>query len=402
MKINYSELISSTSKYAFAEIGKKVQELKNQGIKVIDFGVGDPKSPTPDFVIDNLSKCARNRATDGYPSYIGDIDYRRACAKYMQREYGIKLNPDTEIVSTIGSKEAIFNFPIGFINPGDTVICPTPSYPPYKVGTRFRGGKVHFTPLLEKNNFLIDFSSIPDDIAHEAKIIWTNYPNSPTGVTAPKEWLQELVSWANRYNIIIAADEGCYNDIYFGNKPTSIFEIQREGVIAFYSLSKRSNMTGYRVGFACGDEKIISGFKRIKNNIDSGTPTFIQDVAILALEDQNFIANTREEYRRKRDIMIDALTAKGLEKPKGDATFYLWQKTPKGVDSMEFANTLVELGIVVTPGQLISDEANGVNPGQNFVRFALVPTMEEVVKAAKRIKEDSKIRVGISKCEISI
>ena len=387
MKITYSKLISGTGKYAFAEIDKKVQALKEKGIKVIDFGVGDPKSPTPDFVIDNLSKFAKNRATYGYPSYIGDINYRKVCAKYMQREYGVELNPETEITSTIGSKEAIFNFPIGFINPGDTVICPTPSYPPYKVGTRFREGEVYFTPLLEKNNFLIDFSSIPDDIADKAKIIWTNYPNSPTGVTAPKEWLQELVSWAKSHNIIIAADEGCYNDIYFGEKPISIFEIQKEGVIAFYSLSKRNNMTGYRVGFACGDEKIISGFKKVKTNIDSGTPTFIQDVAIFALEDEAFISKMRGEYRKKRDIMIDALTSKGLEKPKGDATFYLWQKTPKGMNSMEFANVLVELGIVVTPGQLISDEVNGINPGENFVRFALVPTMEEVIETAKRIEK---------------
>ena len=150
-------------------------------------------------------------------------------------------------------------------------------------------------------------------------------------------------------------------------------------------------MTGYRVGFACGDERIISGFKKVKNNIDSGTPTFIQDVAALALEDEAFIASMREEYRRKRDMMIDTLVSKGLEKPKGDATFYLWQKTPKSMDSMEFANVLVELGIVVTPGQLISDEANGVNPGQNFVRFALVPTIEETSEAVRRIREDLKI-----------
>jgi len=348
--------------------------------------VGDPKSPTPDFVIDNLSKCARERAAYGYPSYVGDVSYRKACASYIKREYNVELNPDTEISSTIGSKEAIFNFPIGFINPGDIVICPTPGYPVYKSGTNFRGGEVYFTPLLEKNNFLIDFSSIPDEVAKKAKIIWTNYPNSPTGATAPREWLEELVLWANRFNIIIAADEGCYNDIYFGKKPISILEIQKEGVITFYSLSKRSNMTGYRVGFVAGDERIISGFKKVKTNIDSGTPVFIQDVASLALKDETIVLKMREEYRQKRDVMIDALTSKGLEKPKGDSTFYLWQKTPKGLDSVAFASHLVDLGIIVTPGQLISDEVAGMNPGENFVRFALVPTMEEVIEAARRIK----------------
>jgi LL-diaminopimelate aminotransferase len=309
----------------------------------------------------------------------------------MKREYGVDLNPETEISSTIGSKEAIFNFPTGFINSGDIVICPTPGYPVYKTGTKFRNGKVHFTPLLEKNDFLIDFALIPDNIAHKAKIIWTNYPNSPTGASASREWLQVLVSWAKHFNVIIAADEGCYNDIYFGEKPTSILEIQKTGVIAFYSLSKRSNMTGYRVGFVAGDERIISGFKKVKTNIDSGTPTFIQDVATLALNDQVEVLKMREEYKKKRDIMIEALTSCGLETPKGDSTFYVWQKTPKGQNSIKFSNTLIELGIIVTPGQLISDEADGINPGQNFVRFALVPTMEEIIEAATRIKENLKI-----------
>jgi LL-diaminopimelate aminotransferase len=391
MDIIYSKVINEIGEYPFSEIYKKVAELKEKGIKVIDFGVGDPKSPTPDFIIDNLSKFARNRATSGYPSYIGDISYRKACANYMKREYGVDLNPETEISSTIGSKEAIFNFPTGFINSGDIVICPTPGYPVYKTGTKFRNGKVHFTPLLEKNDFLIDFALIPDNIAHKAKIIWTNYPNSPTGASASREWLQVLVSWAKHFNVIIAADEGCYNDIYFGEKPTSILEIQKTGVIAFYSLSKRSNMTGYRVGFVAGDERIISGFKKVKTNIDSGTPTFIQDVATLALNDQVEVLKMREEYKKKRDIMIEALTYCGLETPKGDSTFYVWQKTPKGQNSIKFSNTLIELGIIVTPGQLISDEADGINPGQNFVRFALVPTMEEIIEAAARIKENLKV-----------
>lgn len=390
MEIKYSKLINNTGKYAFAEINKKVNALKQKNIKVIDFGVGDPKSPTPDFVIDNLSKFAKNRATSGYPSYIGDLNYRKTCAKYMKREYNVDLNPETEIASNIGSKEAIFNFPIGFVNPGDTVICPTPAFPVYKTGARFRNAEVHFTPLLEENNFLIDFSLIPDNIAKKAKIIWTNYPNSPTGVSATREWLQVLVSWAKHYNVIIAADEGCYNDIYFKEKPISLLEIQKEGIITFYSLSKRSNMTGYRIGFVAGDEKIISGFKKVKTNIDSGTPTFIQDVACLALEDQVEVSKMREEYKQKRDIMIEALTSCGLEAPIGDATFYLWQKVPKNFNSIKFAESLIELGIIVTPGQLISDEASGINPGLKFVRFALVPTLKEVEEAAQRIKNNLK------------
>ena len=218
MEIEYSRLIKKTENYAFAEIDDQVNQLKLKGVKVIDFGVGDPKSPTPNFITKNLSKFAKDRSVDGYPNCTGELEFRQACAHYMKREYNVELNPTNEISSTIGSKEAIFNFPIGFINPGDLVICPTPGYPVYKIGTKFRNGEVYFTPLLERNNFLIDFSLIPSSIANKAKVIWTNYPNSPTGVSAPKEWLQTLISWAQHFNVIIAADEGCYNDIYFKTK----------------------------------------------------------------------------------------------------------------------------------------------------------------------------------------
>ena len=386
MKINYSKLISNTENYVFAEINNKVDELKRQGVKVIDFGVGDPRSPTPDFIMDRLSTAARKHSTSGYPTYIGNLSYREACARYMKREYNVDLDPETEISSTIGSKEAVFHFPIGFIDSNDIVICPSPGYPVYKIGTQFQKAIPYFVPLLEENNFLIDFSSIPEDIAHKAKIIWTNYPNSPTGACATREWLKGLVSWARDHNIIIAADEGCYNDIYFKDKPISLLEIGKEGIITFYSLSKRSNMTGYRVGFVGGDKDIVSGFRKVKANVDSGTPNFIQDAAILALDDQVEVHKMREEYRRKRDIMVEALKSYGLEEPKGDATFYLWQKVPDGMTSVEFAKVLIDTGIVVTPGELIADETQGMNPGQNFVRFALVPTIEDINEAALRIK----------------
>jgi len=386
MEIKYSDRISKAPSYAFSEIGKKVTQLKERGVDVIDFGVGDPKSPTPEFVINALSKCAEIRKTSGYPSYIGDIEYRKACAEHMMENFGVTLDPKTEISSTIGSKEAIFNFPIGFINPGDIVICPTPGYPVYKTGTEFIGGTPYLVPLLEENNYLIDFKKIPEDIAKKAKIIWTNYPNSPTGAMAPLSWLKELCDWAEKYNIIIAADEGCYIDLYFEEKPHSILELKKEGIITFYSLSKRSNMTGYRVGFVAGDERIISGFRKVKTNIDSGTPTFIQDVASTALLDKLHTETMRKEYQEKRLILIPALESIGLEKTTSNSTFYIWQKVPSNMTDVEFAHKLIDGGIVVTPGSMISDNTNGINPGEGFVRFALVPTIEEIRKAADIIR----------------
>jgi LL-diaminopimelate aminotransferase len=384
--MQYSDLINSSSPYPFAEIDKKVSELKAKGVKVIDFGVGDPTSPTPDFVIDAMHKAAIRHKSTGYPSYIGSRDYRFACARYMKNNFGVDLNPDTEISSSIGSKESVFNFPLGFINPGDVVICPSPGYPPYRVGTKFAGGEVYNVPLLENNNFLIDFESIPSDVVKKAKIIWINYPNSPTGVLASDEWMMSLIKWAKENNIIIAADEGCYIDIYFDKKPRSILEFAKEGVITFYSMSKRNNMTGYRVGFVAGDSKIIDGFKKVKTNIDSGTPSFIQDAAIIAMDDMNHVAQMREEYRQKRDILISAFDKIGLERTKSESTFYVWQKAPDGMSDIDFAQKFVDLGIVATPGSFISSTCqDGINPGYGYLRFALVPTIEDVKFASEQI-----------------
>ena len=390
MEVMYSERISDTKPYPFAEIDKKVSDLRASGQRVIDFGVGDPASPTPDFVIDALLAAGRKHACTGYPSYIGSPGFREAAAKYMKATFGLNLNPDTQLSSTIGSKEAVFNFPLGFVNPGDVVICPTPGYPVYETGTRFAGARPYMVPLLPENNFLIDLKAIPVKIAQKAKIIWTNYPNSPTGVTAPKEWLEELLAWSRKYNVIIAADEGCYIDIYFGERPLSILELAGDaydGVITFYSLSKRNNMTGYRAGFVAGDQRIIDGFKKVKTNIDSGTPNILQDVSALALLDMEHIRQVREEYREKRKLMMAAFEFAGLPKTPGDATFYLWQQGRAEMSGLDFAARLLDLGIVVTAGATISQTVDGKNPGEDFVRFALVPSIEDVKYAAELIKE---------------
>ena len=391
MRIEYSDIIKKTPKYAFAEIDNKVAALKKKGIDVIDFGVGDPKSPPPKFVVEHLSEAARNHQASGYPSYVGRSAFRKACSEYLFREYSISLDPKHEISSTIGSKEAVFHFPLGFVNAGDVVICPTPAYPVYKSGTRFASAVPYIVPLLEENNFLINFKKIPEEIAKKAKIIWINYPNSPTGVTAPLDWMEELVKWANKNNIIIAADEGCYNEFYFNEKPSSILEIQKEGIITFYSLSKRNNMTGYRVGFVAGDKCIVDGFKKVKTNVDSGTANFIQDAAILALNDKAHVQEMCEEYRKKRQILLTALKEVGFEEPLSDATFYLWVKAPGSMNGIELTNKLMDLGIVVTPGAAISEDVDGLNPGKNFIRMALVPTLQEIEKAASIIRTEFRL-----------
>jgi len=390
MNINNSEKLNKLGGYAFDEIDKIVNKLKEEGVEPIDFGVGDPSAETPEFVRNAVKEALDLHSKTGYPSYIGQLEYRQAVSKWMEKRFSVPLNPETEICSTIGSKEAIFNFPQAFINKDDIVILPNPGYPPMKTGTIFALGTPYFVSLKEKDNYLLDYKSIPEEIAKKAKIIWINYPNSPTGVCASKEYYQGLINWAQKYNIIIAADEGCYIDIYFEKKPISILEVGKEGIITFYSLSKRNNMTGYRVGWVAGDPEIIEKFKKLKTNIDSGTPDFIQVGAIAALKDEKHAEQMRNEYKEKKDILLTAFQEASWPKSTSEATFYLWQKAPEGMNAVEFAKELLskEMAIVVTPGSWISVvDKDGINPGNNHVRFALVPPLEQIKKAASRIKK---------------
>ena len=288
MKIQTSQKLNSISNYAFAEVDNEVAKLKSVGITPIDFGVGDPKEPTPEIVREAIKKAVDARKSSGYPSYNGSEEYRQEVARWNKRRFGINLDHNKGMSSTIGAKEAVFNFPQAFLNNGDCVISPNPGYPPYEKGALFAGGRSYFVPLLRENNFLMDLSSIPKDIIKKSKILWINYPNNPTGAVATEEFFRETIDFGHDNDIIIASDE-CYSEIYFDERPHSILEYSTEGVVAFQSLSKRSAMTGYRVGWVAGDENIIAAFKKLNPNIDSGTPTFIQDAAIAALKDEKHV-----------------------------------------------------------------------------------------------------------------
>ncbi|GJQ23534.1 MAG: LL-diaminopimelate aminotransferase [Candidatus Brocadia sapporoensis] len=389
MEITASKRLQSIGAYAFAEVDKEVEKLKAMGITPIDFGVGDPTVPTPDVVRKATQKGITLRKSSGYPSYIGASEFRQAIAQWIQKRFGVQMDPATEISSTIGSKEAVFNFPEGIVNPGDYVIIPTPGYPPYTRGTLFAEGIPYYVPLLSENKFLIDLNSIPEEICKKAKILWINYPNSPSGAIAPLSYLKEIVEFGKKYNIIIASDEA-YSEIFFGEPPHSILEITKDGVIVFNSFSKRSAMTCYRVGWVAGDKRIVDIFKKVKTNIDSGTATFIQDGAIAALSDETHVEKMRAEYKVKRDLLVDAFHRIKLPDCTPEATIYLWQKVPDGMTSVVFAQKLLspEIAIVTTPGAWISDKtANGLNPGEGYVRFALVPSIKDTREAARRIKK---------------
>jgi len=389
LEIRPSRRIASTKPYLFAEIDRLVTELRKKGIKVIDFGVGDPTEPTPSFIRESLKQACDRRASSGYPAYEGSLEYRSCVAEWFFKRFGVRLDPEKEVCATIGAKEAVFHLPFALLDQGDVVLCPSPGYPPYHTGTVFAGGIPFFYGLYKENNFLPDLKSVPNEVLQKTKMIWVNYPNSPTGVIAPDAFFAELVEFASKRNIVIASDEA-YSEIYFEERPRSILEFSKEGVIVVQSLSKRSCMTGYRVGFVCGDERLVSLFRKVKTNIDSGTPTFIQDAAISALRDETHVERMRLVYKERRDILVDALCEIGCEILVPKATLYVWAKAPKGLDGVEFASRLLEphIAVVCTPGAALGEPLHDKsNPGKDYVRFALVPKTEDVKEAATRIRQ---------------
>jgi LL-diaminopimelate aminotransferase len=390
MQIELSKRITGNQSSGYAKFMALKEKAKSMS-DIIDFTIGDPKEPVDPRVLNSIQEFANQRATSGYPLYTGEKNFKEACASYMQREHNTSLNLEKEICITAGSKDAINYFALSIINEGDLAICPNPCYPPCLSSIRDIGGEIYLVNLKEKDNFLLDFRSIPEETAKKAKIIWINYPNSPTGAIAPLEYYKELVKWAEKYNIIIASDEGCYIDLTYKDKlkAPSIFEAKpnKEGIIAFYSLSKRNNMTGYRLGFVCGDEKLISVYKTIQNRRSGGVSAFIQDAGVVALQDNTFTDQMIELYDKKKRIILEALNRIGLQTREPETAFYIWQKVPDSIDGLKFAEILLNIGIMVSPGEFLAEDNNGDNPGKNYVRFALVPKMEKVIEASEKIKK---------------
>lgn len=387
MTVRGSQKLASLGGYAFAEVDKLVEELKARGVSVLDFGVGDPRAPTPELVRRRGQAAIDEHATSGYPSYVGSLAYRTACAEWIGRRFGVALDPAKHVSATIGSKEAVFHLPLAFVDPGDVVLSPNPGYPPYTRGTLFAGGVNATYPLRAESGFLPDLGAIPESVLAKTKMLWICYPNSPTGAVAPLSFLREAAEFCRERGILLVSDEA-YSEMYFTPEaPHSALEAGLENVLAVFSMSKRSNMTGWRIGFVAGDPDAVALFKKIKTNIDSGTPSFIQDAAIAALSDEAHVKQMCAEYRRKRDIVCGAFRKLGLPDCTPASTMYVWQEGPRGMTSVEFAKRLLapEIAIVATPGTWLSAPQDGADPGERRVRLALVPTMEECEEAARRI-----------------
>lgn len=382
--IEKAERIKNLPPYLFAKIDVMKSEMQKKGADLIDLGIGDPDLPTPGHIIAALERAARDPKNHRYPSYSGMMEFREAVAHWYQQRFGVMLNPATEVIALIGSKEGIAHIPLAFINPRDMVLVPDPGYPVYNTATLFAGGQPYFMPLLKQNNFLPDFSAIPPEVARQAKLMYLNYPNNPTAAVADRSFYEEAVAFARRHQIILCHD-AAYTELCFdGYRPCSILEIPgaREVAVEFHSLSKTYNMTGWRIAFVVGNADIVAGLGQVKTNIDSGVSQAIQQAGITALTgDQAYLDTLRTIYQERRDLLTAGLKDAGFEVSVPKATFYLWITVPPGFTSESLtAHLLTQAAIVTTPG-------NGFGKsGEGYIRMALTVDKSLIEEAVRRIK----------------
>ncbi|MEE1421195.1 MAG: LL-diaminopimelate aminotransferase [Eggerthellaceae bacterium] len=380
-----AECLNHLAPYLFAQIDAKRDALVAQGVDVISLGIGDPDMPTPSYIVDALIKAAQNPANHQYPDYAGSLAYREACADWMRDRFGVTLDPKTEVLALIGSKEGIAHLHTAFVNPGDYVLAPSIGYPVYSGGATLQSANTYFMPMTAENGFLADFEQVPEDILKRAKIMFLGYPNNPTGAIATEEYFDKAIDFCIRHDLLLAHDNA-YCEIGFdGYRAPSILERPRamECCIEFFSLSKAYNMTGWRIGFAAGNPYAIEALGTVKNNLDSGQFGAIQDAAIVALRSsQDCIDEMNAIYMRRRDAIVEALQAIGLECNTPQATIYVWAKVPNGYTSAEFAEKLLEQAhVIVTPG-------SGYGPdGEGYIRISLTTPDDRLLEAVDRIKK---------------
>ncbi len=383
ISIELAKRVKDLPPYLFTTIDKMKQDAVNKGVDLIDLSIGDPDIPTPQHIVQRMKKAVERPENHRYPSYEGMFSFREAVAEWYKKRFKVILNPKTEVLSLIGSKEGIGHLPLAFINVGDYSLVPSPAYPVYSIATHFAGGRNYIMPLLKENGFLPDLKAIPENVLKKTKLMFINYPNNPTASLATREFFEEVLRFAMRHNIIICHD-AAYSEIYFRKRPLSFLQISgaKELCIEFHSLSKTYNMTGWRIGFAVGNAKIIAGLGKIKTNLDSGVFQAIQEAGIEALKtDDSYLDVLRKIYQERMNTLYKGLKDVGLELQKPEATFYLWVRVPKGFDSVGFVSHLLKnAGILATPGNGFGDA------GKGYIRFALTVDVKRIEEAVDRIK----------------
>jgi len=380
--MEFSNKVKSLPPYVFVELSKKKKQALKEGRKIIDLGIGDPDKPTPEKILNFIKEATIKPENHQYPIGRGSKIFIESIINWMKKRFNVTVQ-ENEILALIGAKDGITHLPLAFINPGDIVLIPDPGYPGYVSGTLLAEGKTYFMPLLKQNNFLPDLKSIPENIYNKTKIMWLNYPNNPTSATATIDFYKEAINYAKKYDFIIAQDAP-YCDIYFEKTPISILEIKgaKENAIEFFSLSKTYNMTGWRIGYAVGGAKIINGLATVKENMDSGTVSAIQEAAANTLKHcDNEVKQIRELYKKRAIQCYKGIKELGFNALEPKATMYVWVEVPDGWTSMQFATKVLdECDVVVTPGI-------GFGPsGDKYFRISLTVEEEIMEMAIKQLK----------------
>jgi LL-diaminopimelate aminotransferase len=380
-----AERIQKLPPYVFARLDELKAKAREQGLDLIDLGMGNPDGATPQPVVEAAMKALQDSANHGYPPFEGTASFRRAITSWYHRRYGVDLDPDSEALPLLGSKEGLGHLAMAYVNPGDVVLVPSPAYPAHFRGPVIAGGRVHSLILKPENDWLIDLAAIPDSVAEQAKLLYFNYPSNPTAATAPREFFVDIVAFARKYEILLVHDL-CYAELAFdGYQPTSLLEIPgaKEIGVEFHTLSKTYNMAGWRVGFVVGNRHIIQGLRTLKTNLDYGIFAALQTAAEAALQlPDEYLYEVQERYSKRRDFVIQGLGQLGWDIPITKATMYLWVPCPTGMGSTDFAlSVLQQTGVVVTPGN-----AFGV-AGEGYVRISLIADCDRLGEALHRFKQ---------------
>jgi len=376
--VQLSPVLAATGTYPFVRLEEAKRRLAATGVELIDFGKGDPREETDPLIrralVDSIEPLSSYPLAEGLP------ELREAAAGWCGRRFGVEVDPETEVIPTYGSKEAIFHLAQVLLDRDSDktlVLSTEPGYPVYGRGALFAGADVERLPLLEENGFLPDLDGIDEETWSRTAILWINYPNNPTGAVAPLEFLERLAALAAEHDFLLAADEA-YTELWFDEPPHSALEAtDRSRVAVFQTLSKRSSMTGYRSGFVAGSAELIAALRQYRPTVGTAPQEFVQRASVVAWNDEEHVERTREIYRRKREVLLPALAQKGIRVAGSEATMYLWLEVPAGESSEELAARLLEQGLIVSPGTFFGPS------GEGYWRLALVPTEAECERAAE-------------------
>ena len=373
-----SPILRGQATYPFVRLNQAAAARRADGLEVIDFGMGDPREPTDPRIILALRDGVRERM--GYPASVGLPELREAVAGWVGRRFGATLDPDRHVIPTLGSKEAIFSFAqvvLDLAGGRDTVVVTEPGYPVGVRGAQFAGAAVVELPLLEQHGFLPDLDAVPASTWQRTALVWANYPNNPTGATAPLAFYERLSALTREHGFVLASDEA-YTELWFDELPVSALELSDwTNLAVFNTLSKRSSMTGYRSGFVAGDPELIAALKQFRPNVGTAPQEFVQRASVVAWGDEEHVERTREIYARKREVLLPALARAGVRVAGSEATMYLWLETPAGESSEALAKRLLEHGLIASPGTFFGPSGDG------YWRLALVPTQSECERAAE-------------------